>query len=170
MAAWFLELSGNCAPTRHDRRSSSLQSLRTAIKSTQEIRRAFRQAALLLHLASRHASLGSSVNSILLRCAGLSPHRALGRVRCNAKLLQMRRELLAPMAQRCLSDIQPHALLALGFDDQVHVRMRFVGMQYECVPVLECKLIDGEFAHGGEHRLRGRPRRHRKDEVVHELG
>src|SRR3954464_4089118 len=118
MAACFFELSGNRTPTRHDRRSSSLQSLPTVSIAAQEIGRAFGDVAHLLHLSSRHASLSGPVDSILLWRSGLSAHRAFGGIRCNAKLLQMHRKLLAPMAQGCFPNVQPHPLLALCFDDQ----------------------------------------------------
>ncbi len=59
------------------------------------------------------------------------------------------------MAQGRLANIQPLPLLALCFDDQVHVRMRFVRMQNERIPVLESKLIHGELAHGRQHFLCG---------------
>jgi hypothetical protein len=45
----------------------------------------------------------------------------------------MTSELLAPMPQRRLPDIEPHGLLADRLHDDVHVRMRLIGMQREGV-------------------------------------
>lgn len=61
---------------------------------------------------------------------------------------QMTGECLAPSAERRFADIEPRALLADGLHDNVHVRMGFIGMEREGVPMLGCILLLCEVAHG----------------------
>ena len=51
---------------------------------------------------------------------------------------QMTGEYLAPCTERRLTDIEPFALLADGLHDNVYVRMLFIGMKCQGVPMLGC--------------------------------
>jgi hypothetical protein len=61
---------------------------------------------------------------------------------------QMTSECLAPCTERRLTDIEPFAVLADGLHDNVDVRMWFIGMKGQGVPMLGCIFFLGEVAHG----------------------
>jgi integrase len=86
------------------------------------------------------------------------------------KFAQILGELCPPSTQRWLSDIEPLALLAHRFDDDMDVRERLIGMQHHRVSVLQSPLIRCEPAHRLQHLGRRRTRRHGKNEVVDQLG
>src|ERR1700722_3822092 len=49
-----------------------------------------------------------------------------------------------PFPERGLVDVEPLSLVAHGFDDQVDMGMRFIGMQSHHITMLECELLPGE--------------------------
>jgi len=56
-------------------------------------------------------------------------------------------ECLAPFTERRLTDIEPFALLADGLHDNVHVRMGFIGVKGQGIPMLGGILFFCEVAH-----------------------
>src|ERR1700688_3069502 len=82
----------------------------------------------------------------------------------------MPRKFSPPFSHRRLAYIQPLTMLPHRFNDDVHMRMRFVGMQDKCVSVLQRELLASEISRGLQNPARRRPRRHRKHEFVNELG
>jgi hypothetical protein len=68
--------------------------------------------------------------------SGLTTDGALRSVGSDALLAKVTGEFLSPRAQDRLPDIKTYAVFAHGFDDEVHVRMGFIGMQYQGVSVL----------------------------------
>lgn len=78
---------------------------------------------------------------------GLAPNGALRRIRGDAELAQILGELGPPSAHRRLSDVEPLALLAHRFDDDMDVRVRLIRMQHHRVSVFESPLIRCEPAH-----------------------
>jgi integrase len=75
------------------------------------------------------SSVHRSVYAMELAPSRLPAHRPLRGIRRDAVRAQMTCELLAPMPQRRLADIEPHTLLAHRLHNNVHVRMRPIGMQ-----------------------------------------
>jgi hypothetical protein len=63
-------------------------------------------------------------------------------------------EVLAPVAQHVLVDVQPAAVLAFGFDDQVDVGVLLMGVQHHGVAVLEGELLAGKVPSGGHNPFR----------------
>jgi hypothetical protein len=91
------------------------------------------------------------------------------RIRDDAPLTHRLGEILAPMAQHVLINMQPAAVLAFGFDDHVDMGVFLVGVEHHCVPVLEGELLEREFPSGGQDFVWGRGGGHRKNDVVDEL-
>jgi hypothetical protein len=56
-------------------------------------------------------------------------------------------ECLAPFAERRLAYIEPFAVLTLGPDNDVHVRMGFIGVKGQGISMLGCILFFCEVAH-----------------------
>jgi hypothetical protein len=57
-------------------------------------------------------------------------------------------KVTSPSSQSRLSDIESHALLANGFDDEMDVRMWLVRVQHHRIPVLERELLPRKVLHG----------------------
>src|SRR5580658_1464661 len=74
------------------------------------------------------------------------------------------------MTQRGLLDVQAPTLFVDGLQHEMDMRVRFVGMQDESVPVFTPKFLSCEVSHGSQHLSRGRPRRHREHEFMDQLG
>ena len=87
---------------------------------------------------------------------------------CNALFAHQAREVLAPISQELLVDVQPPAELTLGLDDQMHVRLLLMGVQDHRVAVLR-EFLAGELPRSGQNLVRGRGRRHGKHDVVNKL-
>jgi hypothetical protein len=105
------------------------------------------------------------VPGLCLVFASNGPRRRVSR---NTLFAHQLREVLAPISQELLVDVQPPAELALGLHYQVHVRVLLVGVQDHGVAVLR-EFLAGELPRRGQHLVRGRRRRHGKDDIVHEF-
>jgi hypothetical protein len=55
-------------------------------------------------------------------------------------------ELPPPLAQGRLADVEPYTPFADRLEDEVHMRMRFIGMKRECVAMFQCELISRKVA------------------------
>src|ERR1700678_910199 len=73
---------------------------------------------------------------------------------------------LAPLPERCFAKVQPLAVFASGLENQVDMRMGFVGMQSHHIAMLERKLLPGEIPHRRLDLLGRRAGRHREYEFV----
>ena len=82
------------------------------------------------------ASKRYTIDAVCLVYSGLAADRALRSVGGDALLAEVTGKLMSPPAQGRLPDVQTYAVFAHGFDDEVHVRMGFIGMQYQGVSVL----------------------------------
>jgi hypothetical protein len=67
-------------------------------------------------------------NLILLGFLRLSANRTLRGIGRHSQLEQAPRKLRPPLTKGRLLDLEPHALLAHGLKDQMHMRMRLVSV------------------------------------------
>jgi len=86
---------------------------------------------------ARHAALLGAVDAIKLRCLALAAHRPLSGVGLDSQLAKVLGEVAAPLPQGSFADVQPDALLALGSDNYMHVRVALIGVQRQGVAMLE---------------------------------
>jgi hypothetical protein len=77
----------------------------------------------------------------------LTSHCTLCGIRRHAQSTQVTRELRPPVPQGRLLDVEPHALLAYGLEDQMHMRMWLVRVQHHRVPMLPIEFLAREVAH-----------------------
>src|SRR5262249_23544939 len=89
-------------------------------------------------------TLPRTIDAIKFGGQTIAAHRSLGGVCLHSPGTQMSCEFLSPFSKSRLADIETHALLAYGLNDHVHVRMRLIGMQDHCIPVLERELLPSE--------------------------
>jgi hypothetical protein len=82
---------------------------------------------------SRRANLVYPPGEAFLGFASNGPRCGVGR---NPLFAHQLREVLAPISQELLVDMEPPAEVALGLDDQMHVRVLLVGVQDHGVAVL----------------------------------
>lgn len=66
---------------------------------------------------------------------------SLGGICRHTESAQLVSELQAPVTQGGLLDIEPHALLADGLEDQMHMGVRLVGVQHHRVAMLPMELL-----------------------------
>src|ERR1700730_816799 len=102
-----------------------------------------------------------SINTLQLAHSGPLAGRPPGSLRDDSVVAQMTDECLAPFAECRLTDIEPFAVVALGPDDNVHMRMGFVGVKSQGIPMLGCVLFFREVAHSREKSVGWRSCRHR---------
>ena len=76
---------------------------------------------------------------------------------------------MSPLPECRPADVQPPIVSTQGLDDQVHVRVPFVGIKHHRVAVLESKFLPGEVLDRGQYLLRRRPRRHREHKLLRQL-
>jgi len=69
-----------------------------------------------------------AMNAVGFINARLATEGAFSSIGGDALLAQVPRILTTPFPQGCRIDMQPHTLLAHGFDDKMYVRMRLVRM------------------------------------------
>src|SRR5580700_8441788 len=105
----------------------------------------------------------------MLRRSTLPPHGAICGVGGDAQHAQVSREVPSPVPKRRLPNVQPYALFTHRLHHHVYVRVRLVGVQHHCVPVLEPEFLPCKALHCSEHLVRGRPRRHREHELMSQL-
>jgi hypothetical protein len=79
-------------------------------------------------------------------------------------------EFLAPLSQRRLSDVQPFALLAHGFNDDVNVGVALIDVKGHGVPVREGKLLLRKPSDSLEKLVWRGTCRHGQHDVMDQLG
>jgi hypothetical protein len=102
----------------------------------------------------RRVSLPHPENPVRPRHPRLSPYRLFRRIGGNTLLSQILRELLPPLPQRCLANVQPLTLLAHSFYDEMHMRVRLICVQRERVPVHQSEFVDCKFPDRLHQRMR----------------
>jgi hypothetical protein len=79
-----------------------------------------------------------SVNALQPAHSGPLAGRPLGSLRRDPMVAQMTDECLAPFAECRLTDIEAFAVVALGPDDNVHVRVGFIGVKSQGIRAYRC--------------------------------
>ncbi|MCY1244532.1 hypothetical protein D9M72_576140 [compost metagenome] len=103
--------------------------------------------------------------------AHLAAHLPRRRVGCYALLAHQCGELLAPLPQRVLADVEALARLelVLALDHQMHMRVRLVRVQHHGIAILQREVLARKDACGSQHLLRRRAGGHGQDDVVDQL-
>ena len=89
-----------------------------------------------------------SIDAILLGLPVFSTHFAFSGVCLDAKQSKISGEPRPPMPKRRLLYVQTDPLLAYSLQNQVDMRMRFIGVKHHRISVLEPKLLPGKIPHG----------------------
>jgi hypothetical protein len=89
----------------------------------------------------------STKYSVALVDPSLTANGSVGCVRFDALLSQVPCKLMAPVPQLCFSNVQSTPLLAYRLYDCMDVGMRFIGVQYKRVSMLERKLLAQEVSY-----------------------
>ena len=84
----------------------------------------------------RIAAKVRAVDSVQLARACFSTDVPLGSVRRDTERPQLPREFESPPPQGLLANVQTLSLFAHGFDQDMHVRVRFISVERHCVSVL----------------------------------
>ena len=87
------------------------------------------------------------MNAVSLCCPRRSSNGPLRSVRFHAEVSQMLGEVLPPLAQHRLADVESRPLLAHRPDYHVHMRMALVNMERHSVSVLQRKPFPREDLH-----------------------
>ena len=99
----------------------------------------------------------------------MTPHGPRGRIRGDPLLPHHSGEVLPPLPQHGLIDVETPSVDALGLDDQVHVGVSLMRVQCHGIPVLGPELLPREGLCRRQYRRRRRRCRHRQRDVVHQL-
>ena len=78
-------------------------------------------------------------------------------------------EVLAPLPQHGLVDVEPPAVSAFRLDDQVHMWVSLMRVERHDVLMLASEVLAGEGLRRRKHRLRRRRAGHRKHDVVRQF-
>ncbi len=110
------------------------------------------------------------VEHVLGRSLGLASHGPRCGIGVDSEPTHLLGKVLAPLPEHGLIDMKASpAVLAFGFDDQVHMGVVLVSVQHHGVSVHGAELLAGESPRRGQHLPRRRRGGHRKDDVVDEL-
>src|ERR1700722_17081366 len=77
-------------------------------------------------------------------------------------------EPLSPLPERGFANVQPLAVIASGLENQVDMRVRFIGVQSHHIAMLKCKLLPGEVPHRRLDFFGRSPGGHREYEFIDE--
>jgi hypothetical protein len=101
----------------------------------------------------RIPALRRAIDPVAYRCSHLSSHGPLSGICRDALSPQLRRKATPPPTKGRLAYLQPLAVLADRFDDQVHVRMVLIGVQDHEVAMFEREFLACEVSACGEEFL-----------------
>jgi len=93
-----------------------------------------------------------------------------GRIGLHALPPELTSKLLAPATEVRLPDVEPTPVHAMRTDHEMNMRMILIRVHHERVAVLQSELLPRERAARCKEAVRRRPRRHRQNDVVNELG
>jgi len=84
-------------------------------------------------------------------------------------LAQMTCEGLAPSMERHLTDVEPFAIFAEGFEDNMHVGVRLIRVERQGVSMSGREYLLCEIAHGRQESVGRGSRWHREDDFMDQL-
>jgi hypothetical protein len=110
-----------------------------------------------------------SVNALELAGTGHLPTRPGSRLGRNSMLAQMTCEGLAPSMERHLTDVEPFAIFAEGFEDNMHMGVRLIRVERQGVSMPRREYLLCEIAHGRQESVGRGSRWHRENDFMDQL-